>query len=500
MSEGLTSLPSKQWSRLALTASALLCAGCGDDVSLSIESSVAGASSGSGAALSALEVAQPAGWDDELALSIPVDLNPDPDIVEIELESKLAELELLPGHRTPAWTYGGTIPGPLIRAKVGDRVIVHFKNSLPEATSIHWHGLRVSNDMDGVPGVTQDPVAADGEFRYEFIVRDAGTYWYHPHINSAAQVGWGMYGPFVVEDPNDPAEFGDDLVLVMSDISLDDDGSFHPVDSGGKFGDLFGREGTVLLVNGKLMPTLKVRTGKQQRWRVINAARSRYYALRVRDHTLVRIGGDNGLAEHSEALPRVLITPGERADIVFTPSDEPGTRRVIRWAPTDRGYGSLFSRPRVDMMAIETVDEPAVEPAPVPHRLRTIEPIDTTGAVEKLLDLTIDLSNNNVVMGFNNTPYWEMTPIEARVGETHIWTLRNNTDFSHPFHLHGYFFQVLDDTRVPEWKDTVDVPVRSEVKIAVRFDERPGMWMYHCHILDHAEVGMMGQLHVSESL
>jgi FtsP/CotA-like multicopper oxidase with cupredoxin domain len=213
---------------------------------------------------------------------------------------------------------------------------------------------------------------------------------------------------------------------------------------------------------------------------------------------LTRIGGDNGLAARSEELPRVRVTPGERADIVFTPADPPGTTRVIRWAPTDRGYGSLFSRPRVDMLTLQTVDEPPVMPPAIPHELREIEPIDTSGAIEKHLDMTIDLSNNNVVMGFNDTPYWEMTPIEARVGETHVWTLRNDTDFSHPFHLHGYFFQVLDENRVPEWKDTVDVPVKSELKIAVRFDERPGMWMYHCHILDHAEVGMMGQLHVSE--
>lgn len=448
--------------------------------------------------LGALDVSQPAGWDEELRLNIPVDLNPDPNILEIELESFLADIELLPGVTTPAWTYGGTIPGPLIRAKVGDRVIVHFKNSLPEATSIHWHGVRVGNDMDGVPGVTQDPIESGAEFRYEFVVRDAGTFWYHPHINSAAQVGWGMYGPLIVEDPNDPPELGDDLVLVLSDISLNEDGQFQAVDSGGKFGDLFGREGSVLLVNGRVMPELKVRAGKQQRWRVINAARARYYAVRVRDHVLTRIGGDDGLAARSEQLHQVVVTPGERADIVFTPSDPPGTTRTILWAPTDRGYGSLFSRPREPMMDIHTVDEAPVEPAPIPGQLRHIEPIDVSNAIEETLEMTIDLSHNDVVMGFNNTPYWRMKPIEARIGETHVWTLKNPTDFAHPFHLHGYFFQVLDENRIPEWKDTVNVAVGEEVKIAIKFDERPGMWMYHCHILDHAEVGMMGQLHVAQ--
>jgi FtsP/CotA-like multicopper oxidase with cupredoxin domain len=99
-------------------------------------------------------------------------------------------------------------------------------------------------------------------------------------------------------------------------------------------------------------------------------------------------------------------------------------------------------------------------------------------------------------MGFNGVPYEHAQPLEVRLGETQVWTLVNDTDFAHPFHLHGYFFQVLDDARVPEWKDTMSVPSKSQMKIAVKFDERPGMWMYHCHILDHAEIGMMGHLHV----
>lgn len=446
----------------------------------------------------ALTVAQPDGWDDDVALSVPVDLNPDPDILEIELDARLADIEFLPGMPTPAWTYGGTVPGPLIRAKIGDLVIIHFTNHLPEATSIHWHGMRLPNDMDGVPGVTQDPVAPEGSFRYEFVVRDAGTFWYHPHINSAAQVGWGMYGPIVVEDPDDPAEFGDDIVLVLSDISLTDVGEFLPADNGGEFGDLFGREGSVLLVNGKVEPTLKARVGKPQRWRIINAARARYYNIRMPGHRLTRLGGDNGLAARSEEVYSVVVVPGERSDLVFTPQGEPGTEDMLQWVPVDRGFSSTFNRAREPMLSIEIADLPPVVPAPVPVELRTIEPIDLTGAIEQTLDMTITTDfQNKVVMGINGIPYWNVVPIEATVGETHIWHLTNATSFAHPFHLHGYFFQVMDDSRVPEWKDTVDLPAGSELSIAVRFDERAGTWMYHCHILDHAESGMMGQVRVS---
>lgn len=449
----------------------------------------------------ALEVQQPEGWADDLAMNVPEDLDPAPDVVEIELEASITDMEIVPGKTTPVWTYNGTLPGPLIRAKVGDRIVVRFTNSLPEATSIHWHGMRLPNDMDGVPGLTQDPIAPGETFVYEFDARDAGTFWYHPHINSAAQVGWGLYGALVVEDPADPDAFGDDLVLVFSDMAVDDEGQFLPEDTGGEFGDLFGREGNILLVNGKVRPALKVRNGKQQRWRVINAARARYYTLRLPEHTFVRLGGDNGLAERSDEVNRIVLVPGERTDLVFTPSDEPGTSRWMQWIPTERGFGSVFNRPREDMLEIVTVDERPVVPEPIPVALREIEPIDVTGAKELTLDLTIDTENTprtkEVVMGINGIPYWNSEPLQARIGETHIWNVVNDTAFAHPFHLHGYFFQVLDESRIPEWKDTVDVPADSTLRIAVRFDERPGMWMYHCHILDHADSGMMGHLWVA---
>lgn len=444
----------------------------------------------------ATDVPQPDGWDADLAMRKAVDLDPDPSIVEIDLEAKVAPVELRPGTTTMAWTYNGSVPGPLIRARVGDRLVVHFKNSLPQATTIHWHGVRVPNDMDGAPGMTQPAIETGGDFEYEFVLRDAGTYWYHPHLDSSAQVGMGLYGAIVVEDPNDPKEFGDDVVLVISDASLTETGEFVPPDSGGSFGDLFGREGSVLLVNGKVHPTLKVRVGKQQRWRIINASRARYLNLRLRDHRFIRLGGDNGLAARSAESYSLKVTPGERADAVFTPVDPPGSRRTLHWAPVDRGYGTQFARAREPLIEIQTVDSPAVTPVAIPRELRTIEPIDLAGAAERTVSLTIAVHQNKVEMGINGRPYWNAEPIVARIGDTEVWRIVNDTAFSHPFHLHGYFFQVLDDSLVPEWRDTVDVPMKSELVIAVVFDERPGMWMYHCHILDHAEVGMMGHLHV----
>jgi len=434
----------------------------------------------------------------DIALPQVEDINTDPDILEINLEAKVSDIEVLPGRLTPVWGYNGGLPGPLIKLKVGDRLIVHFTNNLPEETTIHWHGVRVPNAMDGAPGYTQAPIAANGgRFTYDFVVEDAGTFWYHPHVNSAAQVGKGLYGPMVVTDPKDNPKFGDDQVLILSDMSLDKQGRFLSTSSGGSVGDLFGREGSVLLVNGKVMPTLKVRQGEQQRWRIINAARSRYYTLKYGAVPFVKLGGDSGLAARASRAEAIKLVPGERADLVFTPSDRPGTKGVLRWLPTNRGFGSLYNRPAQDMMVIETIAEAPLNPVNIAGRLRQIKPIDTRGALEREIRLTIEAKPDSIFeMGINGVHYRHSKPLIVHVGDTEIWTVRNETDFSHPFHIHGFFFQVLDDSRVLEWKDTIDVPSKSSIRLAVHFDDRPGMWMYHCHILDHAEIGMMGHLRV----
>ena len=136
-------------------------------------------------------------------MSEAVDVNDDPRIVEIILEARVDTVKIAPGVDIDAWTYNGTIPGPLIRARVGDRVIVHYTNNLPRPSTVHWHGIRVPIEMDGVLGYSQPPVEVGGTFTYDFIVPDAGTFWYHPHVMSATQVGFGLYGSFVVDDPED---------------------------------------------------------------------------------------------------------------------------------------------------------------------------------------------------------------------------------------------------------------------------------------------------------
>jgi len=446
---------------------------------------------------------QPAGWDSQIALAPAADINPSPTIVEINLDARIAGLELSPGLTTNAWTYGGTIPGPLIRAHVGDRLIVHFTNHLPEETTVHWHGIRLPSAMDGVPGHTQPPVPPGGTFDYSFVLPDVGLFWYHPHVSSAVQVGNGLYGALLVEDsvPDAAAapDLGDETVIVLSDVDVTADGSLGDPAYGGDFGTLFGRQGETILVNGRVKPTLVARPGMRQRWRIVNAAKSRYFQLALDGNTFTRVGGDGGFIEAPVTTDKLLIIPGGRADVVMSPNGQPGTTATVRWVPYDRGFGTTYMIPEQDVFLVKFVDEPYVETRPIPTHLRTIEPLDMTTATSRTLDLTQDLSTGKLVMGINGVPSWDAPPLVAHAGDTEVWTINNTMDFDHPFHLHGFFFQALDPVTgaalpSPEWFDTYNVPQHKTVQLAVKYDDRQGMWMFHCHILDHADAGMMGML------
>ncbi len=443
----------------------------------------------------------PPGWADEVSLAKPVDRNPDPHILEIDLTAKpvmLALRDLTPP--TPVYTFDGDIPGPLLELAVGDRLIVHFKNELPEATTIHWHGLRIPAEMDGVPEHSQPAVQPGERFDYEFVVPDAGLFWYHPHVNSSAQLGSGLFGPLLVR-PTDGSEDlapADEVVLVFSDIGIQDDGALVDPQSGGDLGTLFGREGNVMLVNGRWLPTLQVRSGITQRWRLVNAARSRYFQLELPGTKFTRIGNDGGLLASPVEEDRLLLTPGQRADVLVTPTDAQGTLQFLTWVPYERGFGSTDFRSPELVMRLDFTADPPGQPS-APSFMRAVQPLDITGATAVHLRLTqMKDVDGNLVLGINGVPFADLEPLPAKIGETQVWTVENQMDWSHPFHLHGFFFQVLDDQGAPAqplgWLDTVDIPVRETRRIAVRFDARPGMWMFHCHILDHADAGMMGMI------
>jgi FtsP/CotA-like multicopper oxidase with cupredoxin domain len=444
----------------------------------------------------------PAGWSEGVKLAEARDTNPDPNVVEITLTATLAEVEVAPGKRVKAWTYDGGLPGPLIKTHVGNRLIVHFKNDLQQPTTVHWHGVRVPIEMDGVPDISQPEVKTGESFTYDFVVRDSGLYWYHPHVMSAAQVGYGLYGPLLVEDANDGVGIEDQLTLVLSDIGFNAKGELEPADSGGSAGMVFGREGDYVLANGRHRPVIKARSGAPQRWRIVNAAKSRFFYLDLDGQEFTVIGVDGGIQEKPVKTDILLVTAGERVDVIVTPKGKAGMPLALRAMLYNRGYGSVEYRSVEDVLTIEFTNEAPVTAKPVAVSRPMAVP-STAGATPVEMVLTLPpMQNNKSEFRINGVPYWKAKPFRSKLGEKQVWTVKNDSDWDHPFHLHGFFFHVLDDNGEPvrplALKDTVNVPMKSTVRLLVHFDERPGEWMIHCHILDHAEGGLMGTVLVGD--
>jgi FtsP/CotA-like multicopper oxidase with cupredoxin domain len=435
-----------------------------------------------------------------IALTEARDLDPDPNVVSVVLRAAPERLELLPGKTTTIEAYGGSLPGPLIHAKRGDRLQVHFENALTEASTIHFHGIRVPNAMDGVPDVTQPAVPPGGSFDYAFDLPDAGLFWYHPHDDSLVQVGSGLYGAILVDDPDEPAELGDETVLVLSDMSLDDTGALVPPSTDPN-AVIAGSEGNVVLVNGRVHPELRVESGRRQRLRLVNAARARYFSLSLAGHTFLQIGSDGGRLSEPQSVENPLLAPGERLDLLLDPVGNEGDSLELVALPYARGL-SLDPSSEEELVTFRVVAPENPPSPPLPTLTSSLAPIDTTNAESVTIALTLDQEADSVTMGINGVSGSDAQPIHALVGSTQVLVVQNMTPYNHPFHLHGFFFQPLDQTGAPAQplmlKDTIDVPPITELKLAVTYDDRPGMWMFHCHILDHAEAGMMGMLHVME--
>ncbi|HAI29926.1 MAG TPA: copper oxidase, partial [Thalassospira sp.] len=241
-------------------------------------------------------------------------------------------VNLLPGGgmQTPVWAYNGTVPGGLLRVKQGEDVHVRFDNQLSEASSIHWHGVRVPNAMDGVPGLTQKPVAPGEIFDYRFNARDAGTYWYHPHINSPTQLARGLYGALIVEEA-EPVAVDREFVWLIDDWRLGETGEIDPTFNGGHDVGHAGRLGELVTINGVANPAIAVRPGERIRLRLINTANARVFAIDfagLAPH-LVALDG-HPVTPHVPDTPVFLFAPGMRADFILdVPPDASGDFAVI---------------------------------------------------------------------------------------------------------------------------------------------------------------------------
>ena len=430
--------------------------------------------------------------------------------VEVELVAAPAELALGPATATSAYAYNGSVPGPTLEFYEGDRVIVRFRNDLPEPTTVHWHGLHLPFEADGSPF---HPVAPGETYDYEFTIRPgaAGTYWYHPHPHHSTgrQVMKGLYGAVVVRAADDPLAGIPEQVLMLADNRFDADGRLDvpdPASVQGRIDFENGREGDVILVNGQVRPILTIAPGEMQRWRIINASAARVYRIALAGHRLLQVGTDGGLLERPVEVDEILLAAAERVELLVRGTGEPGTTAVLQALPYDRYIPQTrpadWNEPR-DLLELRYGTEPPSRRAAERPSGRAAEPPSVLRTIP-ILD-TLDATATHVItfsQGMINGKLMDMNRVDvrARLGATEIWEVENVVGMDHPFHLHGFQFQVIDRNGVPEpfrsWKDVVNVPKHEVVRLIVRYDDYPGKWMFHCHILDHEDHGMMGVLQV----
>jgi FtsP/CotA-like multicopper oxidase with cupredoxin domain len=417
-------------------------------------------------------------------------------VIEYKLEASVFNWEIAPGKTIEAWGFNNQIPGPVLKAKVGDTMVVRVTNNLHESTMVHWHGSRIPSGMDGTE-IVQKAIEPGETFEYRFVVPDAGTFWYHSHHNETVQMERGMYGAMIIEDDSDPVTDGD-RIFMIDDMKLDADHHFtKPSWYIPRIKERHdGRQGNTLLINGKEDAVINMNAGQMERWRFINSSSARYFMLYMEGREFKIIGTDGGLLEKPRTVTEVLITPGERMDIIAGPFRE-GESFAIESLPYNR---VTFLKAKRETFARVQISEFKSSRAFIPEQLRTIEPLAPQDApVNRTIKLSAGPSlKNGMDFLVNNDVHVNDQPVA--VGELQIWEINNASLMDHPFHLHGFFFQVIEENgKAPShlaWKDTYNITPRTKVKIAWMPDNRPGMWMYHCHIIEHHAAGMMANFEV----
>ena len=416
-----------------------------------------------------------------------------------ELTASKFEWKLSKMKTIQAWGFNQSVPGPVLRAKQGDTMIIKVNNELDEPTVVHWHGIRLPASMDGT-GEVQKPIQPGDSFIYRFEVPDAGTFWYHSHQNETQQMERGMYGALIVEDDSKIVTDAE-RVLMIDDMKLLKDHSFKK----GSFIERWkerhdGREGDTLLINGRENYLIEMHEGQRERWRIINASSARYVRIYLGGKQFTLVGTDGGLIEGPMDITEMLLTPGERIDIIVGPFLN-GELFYIESLPYNR---MTFLKAKHNAFATVRVKEAKPSIASVPSLLREITPLaDNNAVVTRRVKFSVGPSwRHGINFLINGDLHTNDAPVY--VNELQIWEVSNTSLMDHPFHLHGFFFQVVEENgkspKYKAWKDTYNLKPKTKIKIAWIPDNRPGRWMYHCHILEHHEAGMMAHFDVMDRL
>lgn len=427
------------------------------------------------------------------------------------LSAAPAEVQLAPKEfpATRVWTYDGKVPGTVLRHAQGEMFEARLVNALEQGTTVHWHGLRLPNEMDGVPGITQ-PLVAPGEmFDYRFALRDAGTFWYHPHANSLEQISRGLAGVLVVDEAEPPEVDGEEI-LVLDDWRLTRDAQVNP-----EFGNRHdmshaGRLGNFITVNGVGELERSYAQGTRLRLRLVNAATARVFRLVFEGMKAWTVALDAMPLERPAVVDQVEIGPAQRVDLIVDITAGTGEEAIIGSVERDGTYATVS-------VVVEGKTQTARE-APGPLPPNDLPMLDLTDARSVALRI-----EGGAMRGLPEGASWKGTKMEARalyeagqfwafngmagmdaaplveaaLGETIRIPMDNQTAFAHSMHLHGqHFREVLPGGGLGPWRDTLVIHGEESREIAF-VAENPGDWMFHCHMAAHQMSGMMNWIRVS---
>jgi FtsP/CotA-like multicopper oxidase with cupredoxin domain len=459
-------------------------------------------------------------------------------IVRRELRAAPTTIDLA-GRTVQTWAFDGTVPGPELRVKAGDELRIRLSNSLLAPTSVHWHGIALRNDMDGVPGITQDAVEAGSTFDYAFVAPHPGTYWFHPHVG--VQLDTGLQAPLIVEDPHEPGQYDEEVVLLLDDwtdgwgdspdqilarmkrdgmtmagssmggMAMDgmdmggtamggtDTGSMSMADGmpsadqplGADTGDV---DHPVHLINGRPPQdpfVIATTPGRRIRLRIINAGSDTAYRFAVGGHRLT-VTHTDGFPVDPREVDTLILGMGERYDVVITAGD--GAFPIVA-VPEGKAAAPAAAILRT---ASGLTPAPDARPAELDGRLLTYADLAPTAAAalearapDRELELNLQMINGGRQWFINGAPFGDHEALQVRAGERVRLVMTNTSMMFHPMHLHGHTFALVGANGRPGIrKDTVNVLPMSKVAVDLQADN-PGQWALHCHNAYHAELGMM---------
>lgn len=421
-----------------------------------------------------------------------------------DLTAQPATAELVKGHQTPVLGFNGEIPAPTIRCRQGEPVTIRFTNLLDEPTTIHWHGLRIPIEMDGVPFLSQPPIMPGETFVYTFTPPDAGTFWYHPHMNSVVQLGMGLVGLIIVEE-SVPVVFDEEHDLMVKHWHIDKQGNWKKL-MVPRLSARMGTPGEYSSVNGTQEPVYQLKENATTRLRIANVDNTITYPIAVEGAEAWVIAIDGNPIEKPYRLAEHKISPGMRVDIGFI-APKGGERVYVRYMK------GRFPFPLCEFEVIQSnlaQDQslPSLPLNPVPNLdLANAEEIDFVFEWEGAVTPADKSGKAMPKFWLMNKRAWEgmskdniPAPLATlELGKTYIFDLRNVTQYHHPIHLHGHTFTVLEmngkKLENPFHTDTVLLGKNGRAKAAFVADN-PGRWMYHCHVIEHMKTGLMGYIEV----